>query len=1486
MRFISTLRLLLVALALYGLPQTMQAQIVLNGNDSGPGSLRNAITIANAAGTGVISFDASVTSVTLTTGEIVVGGDIGITGPGVTISGNNNSRIFNVAAGASLGLTGLTLTEGFSASAGGAIFNAGILALDATTITESNASGVNPTDGGGAIANIGASATLTITNLTGPSAFTNNSATGAAGSGGAIISGPNTILDITDVTFTGNSANRAGGALETDAGSMATLTDVIFNGNTVGTSPGNGGAFHITGSGNATITGGAANNNTAGAEGGAFWNGSGTMTIDGTSFENNVALGADSDNGGGALFNVAGTMNVSNATVSNNSATGTAGSGGGAFNQGIMTINNSTFSRNSAVRAGGGIEATPGTTTTLNNTDFIQNITGSAPGNGGALHITGNGNAEINGGRFFKNVAASEGGALWNGSGVMDVNAATIDDNIARGDDATNGGGGIFNLAGTVNVNAGTVLVRNTANGSAGSGGGIFNNDDATLNVTDAIIRLNSASRAGGGIEDRSGDATVVNISGTVFLANVTGPSPGNGAAIHITGDGDMNIAGGSVERNVAASEGGGFWVDSGVMTVTGTSFSQNEGNGSALGTGGGALFSNGGELVVNGGARFFKNRAPNGAGSGGAILLVNGGTLSVDNATFDDNTAARAGGAIEDQGNIDDIAGNVDAGPMEITNTEFVRNSTGASPGNGGGIHITGPGDANVTNSLFRSNVAAAEGGGYWNGTGTSTITNTRFLSNRASGANPDQGGGGIFNLDGGTLVLTDVDLERNVADGAAGSGGGLLNRPGAGLTINGGTFSRNTAVRAGGGIEAIGLMGDMSIITLTDVDFVRNRTGAAPGNGGGIHITGPGNMDVTGGFVFRNFAAREGGGFWNGSGTMNVTGTQFRGNAAVGDGADDGGGALFNNGGELNLTDAVIRDNRATGTAGSGGGILNLGTLSMTGGVLLRNDASRAGGGIEDASDMTVALTNVRVEGNTTGSAPGNGGGLHVTGGADVTVNGGIFIGNLAAREGGGLWNDTGNMTITNTIIRNNRASGAAAVNGGGGVFQNGIGGDISLIDAQLINNVADGASGSGGGALVVNGGLSVSGGEFRGNRAPRAGGGIEDASGDDSSPLLVTNVDFVRNSTGSAPGNGGAIHITGSGNSTIMGSVARDNVAIEGGGFWNGSGVMTVTQTAFFGNEANGPGIDDGGGALFNNGGELNVSASSIYNNSAATNGGGIANQGAGILNVDNTNISSNDAGENGGGIYSTGSATLVNLTVAGNAAQFSGGGISTTAPLSIGSSIVTRNISDGGADLDDDGSNITSAGFNIISDGTGFTAMGSDFVGTTANPFDARLAGFVFRNDNLRYFELKCGSVAIDGADPSITSNDQVGTPVQNGRRDIGSFESQRNCGPSMPALVANDDAVQSKEINSSLHLDASNVTVYPNPVGQDFVNVNLPEVNSQTDILLLDGTGRQLGRLRAFTGQNRIELADYPNGTYIIRVVNDKEVVTKKVMVQR
>jgi hypothetical protein len=116
---------------------SVQADIitVTNINDSGPGSLRQALADANGGDT----IDFAVTgTIGLTSGELLVNESIIISGPGaenLAIDGNAKDRVFHVGAGKTVSISGLTITNGDATNnllGGGGIYN------DHSTLTVNN----------------------------------------------------------------------------------------------------------------------------------------------------------------------------------------------------------------------------------------------------------------------------------------------------------------------------------------------------------------------------------------------------------------------------------------------------------------------------------------------------------------------------------------------------------------------------------------------------------------------------------------------------------------------------------------------------------------------------------------------------------------------------------------------------------------------------------------------------------------------------------------------------------------------------------------------------------------------------------------------------------------------------------------------------------------------------------------------------------------------------------------------------------------------------------------------------------------------------------------------------------------------------------------------------------------------------------------------------------------------------------------------------
>ncbi|MBI3161354.1 MAG: CSLREA domain-containing protein [Chloroflexi bacterium] len=251
-----------------------------------------------------------------------------------------------------------------------------------------------------------------------------------------------------------------------------------------------------------------------------------------------------------------------------------------------------------------------------------------------------------------------------------------------------------------------------------------------------------------------------------------------------------------------------------------------------------------------------------------------------------------------------------------------------------------------------------------------------------------------------------------------------------------------------------------------------------------------------------------------------------------------------------------------------------------------------------------LPVVTTTIIIEGTTTttiqaAASPDTSGYriFEVTGDLtlnNVTLKNGWCNNNLACAPQGGANQDTykgyggaifnsGTLTITNSIIQNNKAAGD-----GGGIYN--YQGTLSLTNTTVSNN-----NGSSGGGVGGKGTINVTNGTFGSNTA-NSGGGISSSDG----TLNVTNSLFTSNSV---TGNGGGI----GSNSTL-----------------------NIKTSTFTGNSAS-----SSGGGLSSNNGPSNISNSTFTNNNASSRGGGIFNYED--LNLTNNTISGNSA-PNGGGFYS--------------------------------------------------------------------------------------------------------------------------------------------------------------------------------------------------------------------------------------------------------
>ena len=609
---------------------------------------------------------ATIAGLTITNGLADHGGGIlNEVGAGLTLSqdtlshnqavgGLGGGAIFN-DAGASLSLRDSSLTDNQAITAvsfdpstggsgGGAIFNetGASLGMTRSTLTENRAiTTVDFDNFGGALYNLGGTATLTDCTLA------NNQVSGGASfsfggsGGGAVANGEGATLTVTGSRFTDNQAIcaggnpffvGAGGAIDNEFGSVAVVRSTLFTDNQAL------GRF-----GGATGTGGAIENGVGGS--------SSTLSVLGSTFTNNQALGG-SDGGdafGGAIDVSTGVVRMADSTCHDNQAIGGdggtvsdsnpfvgIGAGGGISNSASLTVEHSTFTGN---QAGGGNGAIGGNGTSLYVTD--------AGLGGGVSQAAASATAAVDGSTFANNqalggsnatggmsgqgfIGGGAGGGLFI-HGAATVTNSTFDHNQALGGSNNTGSSGVLEIG--VGRGGGIALSGVTAPGS-------------TL-IADSLTLRNNLAEGGAG--NTNGFLAGIGLGGGFAAFLQTTATLSNSTIDHNQAVGGAEVAGG----NGADGLGGGVANFLGsTLTVNNCTLDHNravggEGeNGGKGGNGlGGGVYNDGStsfgvsSLTVTG-STITHNQAQGGAGDGGSDGQgVGGGVYSLGTFTVDVTT-------------------------------------------------------------------------------------------------------------------------------------------------------------------------------------------------------------------------------------------------------------------------------------------------------------------------------------------------------------------------------------------------------------------------------------------------------------------------------------------------------------------------------------------------------------------------------------------------------------------------------------------------------------------------------------------------------------------------------------------------------------------------------------------------------------------------------------------------------------------------------
>lgn len=324
------------------------------------------------------------------------------------------------------------------------------------------------------------------------------------------------------------------------------------------------------------------------------------------------------------------------------------------------------------------------------------------------------------------------------------------------------------------------------------------------------------------------------------------------------------------------------------------------------------------------------------------------------------------------------------------------------------------------------------------------------------------------------------------------------------------------------------------------------------------------------------------------------------------------------------LNLSNLTIQDAQSIGSGGSVI-VLQNGNSANLNNVIVRNNSASTSGGAIYSNNSNLTITNSIFDGN---KATSTAGAIIVYGTTGKTVIDNTIFENNSAANTGAMYITSSDLTLTNSVFRNNQSNSTAS-GSNPGALRLGTGDAVSIIDNCLFDS---NISGNNAGALYSYGDTTIS------------------------------NTGFTNNY---ANFRGGAIIVANNSNTKITGSYITNNTSQEFAGAIYNDGNLTVDNTLIEGNQAlthNPSGADGRGGAIYNTG-IVNLNEGTLVrNNHSAGEGGAIANATRGLININGAVFDSNVSDTDGGAIWNLGTGTIGgNTAFVGNSTSGQGGAI---------------------------------------------------------------------------------------------------------------------------------------------------------------------------------------------------------------------------------
>lgn len=867
---------------------------------------------------------------------------------------------------------------------------------------------------------------------------------------------------------------------------------------------------------------------------------------------------------------------------------------------------------------------------------------------GGAICVVSKNNVYMTGGALAYNVAGNQGdeglggGIYLTGSSFFpETQGGVISHNysnsIGGGIYLAQGGNVILNL----NASSGSGM-QILSNYAKNNGGGIFCNRGSGVQLGLCKISGNIAGRTGGGIWLHA-DSFVPEVRGNPYvLGNAT--TAGVASNLYFTGTKKIKVTS-KLTKN-ASPQIGVFMENLGVFTQ---SFVSVQGSGETAS-----------DYFVSDNANYTVNINK---GVEGSLILLNSYEAKWNAAV---NTSMKNSGA--------EVA-------FDMNSVSSLTNwvASNGKFGTGIGFESTGallvPAGANIKINLktfaINRNLTAPTVNGYVIkvlGTLTVTGSSTRNDSNGTITGGMITGGysgndgsdytksvtGGVWVGSGATLNLQSGAIYNNKGDnGQSGHHDGGVGIYGyrAKINISGGYVTKNVLTRAGSSIDAIGILLNASVLTMTggEVSWNESKANTNHSHCAGIYVFGGSTMNMSGGVIKKNISPATGGGIRLG-GTFNMTGGQ------------------------------IIENTAGAGNVGSGGGIIicsSAAVINLSGNIKIANNKGLG----SNNSDDIQWQANVTIPLNITGA-------LNTASRIGLDIN--RVTGAVNPVYTSGLKTKGGITTPSTVFYSNNPEYGITANSAGEAML-------VKLTDYASIWKAAVTTSKNTGG-LPVDFSLSL-------NKSWEATGGSfgTDTSCFENGALLVpagANININLNGykidrkLTAAKANGyvlavrGTCTVSDSANTTVNSSGAlvpasgkaggaitggfNNSVNVPGGVFVAGSATLNLKSGCIWGNKSANTGNRGGVGVFVNTNGTLNMTGGYISNNvtvgAQGTDGGldGFAVDLLGTFNMSGGEISYNKStqGRSSNGIIAVNANSTFKMTggtIKNNSTNGNNGGV---------------------------------------------------------------------------------------------------------------------------------------------------------------------------------------------------------------------------------